>query len=182
MVTDKKTLYIVTQNTEEFYQLRMLIDFNDDTEENIVGVKDGSVRLFNLGETMWEKNCIGENDKILFVGKVKKTSKYRKKAKYTDDDFGIRYGFYENKYAFLEVDPQALSDRKEYKKFIKALLELPLIEGTVSSKKSDSKKKDGVDFRKKEKKIVKHTTQNKVIKRVLLGPIVSPQPRVPFIL
>ena len=167
MITEKKTLYVVTKSGEEYKQLRELVEANDDNGDEIVGVKDGTVRLFNLGETMWEKNALGENEKILFIGKVKKTSKLRKKAKYVDDNFGIRYGFCDTKYAFLEVNPRVLNDREKYLVFLKNLLDMPVSEGIVESKKSD-KKRDGVEFSKKEKKIVKHTVAKKTIKRFIV--------------
>lgn len=167
MITEKKTLYVVTKSGEEYKQLRELVEANDDNGDEIVGVKDGTVRLFNLGETMWEKNALGENEKILFIGKVKKTSKLRKKAKYVDDNFGIRYGFCDTKYAFLEVNPLVLNDREKYLVFLKSLLDMPVSEGIVESKKSD-KKRDGVEFSKKEKKIVKHTVAKKTIKRFIV--------------
>ncbi len=165
--TEIKTLYVVTKSGEDFKQLRELVESNDDTDDEIIGIKDGSVRLFNLGETMWEKNVLEKNDKILFIGKVNKTSQLRKKAKYYNDEYGIRYGFCEDKYAFLEVDPDALNDRTIYKEFIDSLLNMPIVEGVVGLKKT-KKNNAQIKLGKQEKKIIKHTPGKKNFRRFVV--------------
>ena len=77
MFNETKSLIVVYKDELLLNQLRKLVETNDDTEDGVVGVKDGSVKIVSWNEKMWlgQKKNGTINTKVLFIGDIKETDK-----------------------------------------------------------------------------------------------------------
>lgn len=116
----QKTLIIVCDKETEKYAnyLRQLISSNDDTEEKIVGIKDGSVSVSVWPEKEYADNKINidSSEHILFIGnnKIAKDERSTMKEKYSD--YGCKYSWL-GKRGCLSVT-RSIKTKKKYKNFI----------------------------------------------------------------
>lgn len=102
-----KNLVIVCDEKHKKYAdyLHQLISLEDDTEESIVGVKDGSVQAAVWLEKDYVKNShtFSSNQHIVFIGNSKLIKEKSSYMKVVFSKFGIKYGWL-GRQAFLSVE------------------------------------------------------------------------------
>lgn len=106
----KKLIIVCDEKTEVYANyLRQLISTNDDNENEIIGVADGTVEaaVWLEKEYLANKAQISSNEHILFVGdnKVTKSEASSMAVKY--DKYGMKYGWL-GKRAMMRVDNELL--------------------------------------------------------------------------
>ena len=144
----KKLIIVCDEKTKDYANyLRQLISTNDDTEDEIVGVADGSVDAAVWLEKDYIANSatISSNEHILFIGNSKTAKSESKFMNILFDKYSMKYGWL-GKRAFLTVE-KAISNEKDYSKFIdmchKNQQEIEIIavkESSDKDKKAKSKK------------------------------------------
>lgn len=116
-----KKLIIVCSDKSKPYAnyLRQLISLKDDTEESVIGVKDGTVEVSVWTDKEYDQNSqtISSNMHVLFVGRNKVSKAEVSTMDIKFDKFGMHYGWL-GKRGMLDVDTKTLSN-KEYEEFIK---------------------------------------------------------------
>ena len=97
--------------------LAQLISLDDDTEESIVGVKDGAVAAQVWSEKDYKSNAaqISSNQYILFIGNSKLIKEKSMNMNIKFDKYGMKYGWL-GKQAMLSVEKSVASD--EYEDFV----------------------------------------------------------------
>ncbi len=123
MFGEPTTLIVVYKDELLVNLLKKLIETDDDVdEENIVGVKDGSVRIVSWTEKVWldQKKAGNINNKILILGKVKGWDKLVPILDVKFEKFGIKYGWAGNQ-ALLISEAGLLDDKNEYNLFLDEL-------------------------------------------------------------
>ena len=117
------TLIVVCKDELLINQLKKYVETNDDKdEENVVGTKDGSVKIVAWNEKVWLDNKKAGNiaSKVLLIGNVKGVDKLIPIIDVKYNEYGIKYGWAGNQ-AILIVDPKALSNEADYDAFFEAL-------------------------------------------------------------
>ena len=106
-----------------------MVESKDDTEEQVVGVRDNSINIVAWTEKVWLANKKPGNiqGKILFLGDIKGTDKLLPVIDVEFDKYGIKYGWAGNQ-GILNVDTKALTERDTYLSFINELSQLPIPE------------------------------------------------------
>ena len=124
-----KTLIVVYKDEMILNQLKKLVESKDDTEEQVVGVRDNSINIVAWTEKVWLANKKPGNiqGKILFLGDIKGTDKLLPVIDVEFDKYGIKYGWAGNQ-GILNVDTKALTERDTYLSFINELSQLPIPE------------------------------------------------------
>lgn len=115
----KKVTIVSDEKTLEFANyIRQLISVNDDKDDEIIGVEDGSVEtaVWTEKEYLNNKAKLSSNQHILFVGdnKVSKSETACIDVKY--NMFGMKYGWL-GKTGMIQVNKKMLSP-EEYEVFI----------------------------------------------------------------
>lgn len=114
-----RNIIIVTDEKNKKFAdyLMQLISLNDDTDENTVGIKDGSVEAMVWEEKHYTANAanISSEQYFLFIGDSKLIKEKRSFMKTIYSNFGISYGWL-GKQAYLAVDK--VVSKKEYDGFI----------------------------------------------------------------
>ena len=116
----KKKLVIVYEEKCKSYanHLMQLIGANDDQGEEVVGVKDGTVKAVMWDEKKYKDNemTITSDEKVVFIGRSKSTKIINENAvkKYTG--YGIEYGWLGNR-AVITVDKNKIT-KLDYHEFI----------------------------------------------------------------
>ena len=114
-----RNVIIVTDDKNKKFAdyLMQLISLKDDTEENTVGVKDGSVEAMVWEEKHYIANAanISSEQYFIFIGESKLIKEKRSFMKTNFSEFGISYGWL-GKQAYLSVDKVVAKD--EYDSFI----------------------------------------------------------------
>ena len=116
--TAKKKLIIVTDEKSTMYAelLSALITMKDDSEDRVIGVKDGSVETVIWSEKIYTDNQaqLGSNNKVVFLGRsdVSKSVAANINCQNDFSAYGICYGFVSNK-AVVYIDNALLSADKE---------------------------------------------------------------------
>ena len=116
-----KKLSIVCDNKTEEYAnlLRQLISSKDDTENEVVGIEDGTVGVVVWLEKEYRDNMatISSNEHILFLGNGEVSKKeFNSSMKMYYDQFGMTYGWLGNR-GVLRVTTE-IDDEEEYNKFV----------------------------------------------------------------
>jgi hypothetical protein len=156
-VEKKKLLIVCDDKTKVFAnQLSQLISSNDDTENEVIGSKDGSVVA-----SVWEEKhflaneaAISSDQNILFIGHTKPAKSVIPNVTEKFNQFGIHYGWLGNQ-AVIYVEDKLLK-KEEYDRF------------------SDFCKRQQKEFEEKVKLNQLHTTPNVVKGLALLLPYVYP--------
>ena len=120
MFEEATTLVIVYKDELLLNLLKKLIETNDDLDEdNIVGIKDGSVKIVSWSEKVWlsQKEAGNINNKILFIGKVKGWKSLLPLINDKISEHGIRFGW-AGKQALLYSDVTALDNPTKYNEFL----------------------------------------------------------------
>ena len=128
MFNETKTLIVVYKDEMLLNQLRKLVETKDDTEEMVVGTKDGSVKIVSWKEKTWleqKKNGV-INNKVLFLGDIKDTDKLIPVLDIKFDKYGVKYGWAGNQ-AVLTCDTKELTN-DEYQEFLKVIEEIDIPE------------------------------------------------------
>lgn len=129
MFNTAKTLIVVYKDEMILNQLKKLVESKDDTEEQVVGVRDNSINIVAWTEKVWLANKKPGNiqGKILFLGDIKGTDKLLPVIDVEFDKYGIKYGWAGNQ-GILNVNTKSLTDRDTYLSFIDELSHLPIPE------------------------------------------------------
>ncbi len=118
----KRNLAIVTKDELLFQQIKKLVETDDDeSEEVVVGTKDGTVRIIRWEESKWvyRNKTDAVDTKVIVVGDCKKTEG----AQLMDarfDQYGIRYGWIGN-VAYIHADLRKIRGKGVYDEFLKEL-------------------------------------------------------------
>ena len=125
-VDGKTNLVIVCKDDLLFQQINKLVSAKDDTDEsNVIGTKDGTVRIIRWGEDKWihkyNKNTV--NDKVVVIGKVKGFDRVLSTAEVKFSEYGVSYGWAGN-VAVITADIAAVRDKKVYAEFLSKLEEM----------------------------------------------------------
>lgn len=128
MFNETKSLIVVYKDEMLLNELRKLVETKDDTAEGVVGVKDGSVKIVSWNEKMWlgQKKNGTINNKVLFIGDIKKTDQLIPILDVKFDKYGVMYGWAGNQ-AVLTCDPKKLGS-DEYQEFLKDIENLDIPE------------------------------------------------------
>lgn len=117
---EKKNLIVVTDKKTEKYgnYLRGLVSQNDDTDEVVVGTKDGEVVLTIYNEKQFadRKLDLSSNQRILFIGNSKLAKAERQHFQVKYNQYGMVFASL-GKQACMYVDH--VVPMKEYDEFIK---------------------------------------------------------------
>lgn len=121
MLGEKTTKLIIVcdEKTSEYANyLRQLVSMKDDTSDEIVGVKDGTVEVAVWLEKDYVANMatISSKEHILFVGESKVSKKETPSMSVKFDKFGMKYGWL-GKRAMMTVS-DSIKDKETYDQFI----------------------------------------------------------------
>lgn len=142
--TQQTTLIVVSKDELLSNLLKKYVETNDDiNEENVIGTKDGTVKIVAWDEKVWLDNKKAGNiaSKVLLIGKVKGVDKLIPIIDVKYNEFGIKYGWAGNQ-AILTVDPKKLSNKTDYDTFFEALQKTAVSETYLQNVKKNTEKKD----------------------------------------
>ena len=111
----EKLIIVSDEKHKEFADyLSQLISMDDDTEEETVGVTDGSVQAVVWLETVYKANAptVSSTQHILFIGNSKLIKEKKSHMKNEYSDYGITYGWL-GRQAVLTVEKVVSLDRYE---------------------------------------------------------------------
>lgn len=119
------TLVIVAKDEIIASAMANLIDRNDDTEEGVIGTKDGSVYVIVADEKFYQKVLAGRvaGEKKLFIGNLKCSESVRKFSVKRFEQHGVSYGWTGND-AYIACDTSILNSKANYEAFLKELGEI----------------------------------------------------------
>ena len=143
MFGEPTTLIVVYKDELLINLFKKLVETNDDIdEENVVGIKDGSVRIVSWTEKVWldQKKAGNINNKVLFLGKVKGWDKLLPIIDLKFDQYGIKYGWAGNQ-ALLWADTKEIEEAKAYNSFLSDLSHYNVPESLKSEEVEVTEKK-----------------------------------------
>ena len=143
MFGEPTTLIVVYKDELLLNLFKKLVETNDDIdEENVVGIKDGSVRIVSWTEKVWldQKKAGNINNKVLFLGKVKGWDKLLPIIDLKFDQYGIKYGWAGNQ-ALLWADTKEIEEAKAYNSFLSDLSHYNVPESLKSEEVEVAEKK-----------------------------------------
>lgn len=119
-----QTLIAVYRDKDEMAinQLRKLLETNDDQDDRIVGVEDGSVQIVPWTEKVWLQNKEGGTikSKVLLIDGIKGIEQLIPLIDVKYDQFGIIYGWAGSQ-AILSINEKALKKKAIYEDFLAEL-------------------------------------------------------------
>ena len=126
MFNDTKTLIVVFKDEMLLNQIRKLVETKDDTDEGIVGTKDGSIKIISWNEKMWlgQKKMGNINNKVLFIDDIKETDQLIPLIEVKFEKHGVMYGWAGNQ-AVITCDPKKLTE-EEYQEFLNEIKKLDI--------------------------------------------------------
>lgn len=121
MLGEKTTKLIIVcdEKTSEYANyLRQLVSMKDDTADEIVGVKDGTVEVAVWLEKDYVANMatISSKEHILFIGENKVSKKETPSMSVKFDKFGMKYGWLGKRAMMMVSD--SIKDKETYDQFI----------------------------------------------------------------
>lgn len=121
MLGEKTTKLIIVcdEKTSEYANyLRQLVSMKDDTSDEIVGVKDGTVEVAVWLEKDYVANMatISSKEHILFIGENKVSKKETPSMSVKFDKFGMKYGWLGKRAMMMVSD--SIKDKETYDQFI----------------------------------------------------------------
>lgn len=128
IIEGKANLAIVCKDDLLFEQIDKLVSAEDDKDEsNVVGTKDGTVRIIRWSEDKWaHKHAAGTiNNKVLIIGKTKDADCMLSKSETKFSEYGVSYGWNGN-IAVVYADTAAVRDKKTYAEFLSKLDEMEI--------------------------------------------------------
>ncbi len=125
MFGKKRNLIVVYKDELILNQLRKLVESNDDQEDAVVGIEDGSVSIVAWSEKVWrdQKKAGVIADKVLFLGNCKSSEELLPIVDLVFEDNGVKFGW-AGKQAVLSYDVRALDDSEIYARFLDELKEM----------------------------------------------------------
>ena len=159
MFNETKTLIVVYKDEMLLNQLRKLVETKDDTEDSIIGVRDGSVKIVYWKEKIWldQKKNGTINNKVLFIDDIKDTDKLIPVIDVKFDKHGVVYGWAGNQ-AVLACDTQKL-DEEEYQLFLKEIEDMDIPEALKKANRSDKNDKGNEEIMEETKEDVPDETE-----------------------
>ena len=133
----KRNLAFVTKDELLFQQLKKLVETDDDeSDEVVIGTKDGTVRLARWEEQKWVyRNKTDTVDaKVLVIGDCKGADSGVKLMNAVYDQYGIRYGWIGN-VAYVHADLRKIRGKGVYDAFLEELRAMPAPEVIKEDKK-----------------------------------------------
>lgn len=121
MLGEKTTKLIIVcdEKTSEYANyLRQLVSMKDDTSDEIIGVKDGTVEVAVWLEKDYVANMatISSKEHILFIGENKVSKKETPSMSVKFDKFGMKYGWLGKRAMMMVSD--SIKDKETYEQFI----------------------------------------------------------------
>ena len=118
----ESSLVIVAKDELLAQAMAQLIDRTDDTEENVVGTKDGSVYVIVADEKFYQKVLAGRvaGQKKLFIGSIKSSENVRKSSVKRFEAHGVSYGWGGTD-AYITNEVKALDKKADYDAFLKEI-------------------------------------------------------------
>ena len=123
----KRNLAFVTKDDLLYQQLKKLVETDDDeSEEVVIGTKDGTVRLVRWEEQKWVyRNKTDTVDgKTIVIGDCKGADNGIRVMDVKYDQYGIRYGWIGN-CAYVHADLRRIRSKGMYDAFLRELREMP---------------------------------------------------------
>ena len=119
------TLVIVAKDEFLAQGMAELVERQDDTEEGIVGTKDGSVYVISADEKFYLDYLADRitDQRILFIGDLKSSKELRKTAEKRFDAHGVSYGWTDRD-AFICSDIKKLDKKEAYEAFLNEINEI----------------------------------------------------------
>ena len=116
------SLVIVAKDDLIAQAMAQLIERNDDTEEGVVGTKDGSVYAIVADEKFYQKVLAGRvaGQKKLFIGNLKSSENLRKSSVKKFEQYGVSYGWAGTD-AYITCDTKKLDKKADYEAFLKEI-------------------------------------------------------------
>ena len=97
--------------------LRDLIALHDDTEGNVIGLKDGTVKVTTCEDKKFDEKNNTSAQKVIYIGDCKRAESTKEHARWKVDDHGLKCGWFGNK-AILYIE-KPMKKKDEYEKFCK---------------------------------------------------------------
>ena len=121
MLGEKTTKLIIVcdEKTSEYANyLRQLVSMKDDTSDEIIGVKDGTVEVAVWLEKDYVANMatISSKEHILFIGENKVSKKETPSMSVKFNKFGMKYGWLGKRAMMMVSD--IIKDKETYEQFI----------------------------------------------------------------
>lgn len=131
-----QTLIVVYKDEMLLNQFKKLVETKDDNDNEIVGIKDGSVKIVAWNQKTWydQKKAGNITSKVLFIGDVKGTDKLIPVLDSKYDEFGVKFGWAGNQ-AVIYTDSKDMND-ETYSKFLGELNKLSIPEALKGDKKA----------------------------------------------
>lgn len=133
----KRNLAFVTKDELLFQQLKKLVETDDDeSEEVVVGTKDGTVRLVRWEEQKWlyRSKTDTVDTKVIVIGDCKGADNGIKLMDVRFDQYGVRYGWVGN-CAYIHADLRRIRGKGVYDAFLAELNTIPAPEIIKEDKK-----------------------------------------------
>ena len=123
----KRDLVVVCRDDLLYSQLKKLVETDDDSEDAVVGTRDGTVRVLRWEEKKWvyRSKADSVNKKTLVFGDVKGADVGIKLMDVEFEKYGVRYGRLGN-CAYIAADRSALRSKGAYEEFLNELASLPI--------------------------------------------------------
>ena len=151
---NQPTTLIVVYKDEMFAnQLKKLVETNDDTDEGVIGVKDGSVDIVAWNEKTWtaQKKAGNITTKVLFLGDVKGTEKLIPIIDEKFSKYGVHFGW-AGKQAIIYTDDALFKDKNSYSTFAGEFNSMAIPESFKYVPKAETTNEEPVDLVEKEEK------------------------------
>lgn len=134
--TEIINVFMVCDDEDIYEQLKKMIYTDDDIDGEVVGTKDGSVRIFMRGESVWLKTKTSSNDKVILIGNVKSSSDLDPQIQFNYYGHGVKCGFTGN-YAKIVADEMVVNASDiEYQSLISDLDTMPVNDEFKGDKKN----------------------------------------------
>lgn len=133
----KRNLAFVTKDELLFQQLKKLVESNDDeSDEVVIGTKDGTVRLVRWEEQKWlyRSKTDTVDTKVIVIGDCKGADNGIKLMDVRFDQYGVRYGWVGN-CAYIHADLRRIRGKGVYDAFLAELNTIPAPEIIKEDKK-----------------------------------------------
>lgn len=116
------SLIVVARDEMLAHAMAQLIERFDDTEEKVVGTKDGSVYVIVADERFYQKVLAGRvaGQKKLFIGNLKSSENLRRSSIKRFEKHGVSYGWGGTD-AYITCDTKALDRKADYEAFLKEI-------------------------------------------------------------